>query len=203
MLVQQGKIQQQEFLWKIMLQSSAPNLLSHKNESEFSTLPRWKPEVVSANELVISGEESIGRKETAQHIKIWGPFTTKEDQSATSSFNYVSKRVIFAARGRFRSLSVLEDMCEDMFGSQHSSACVDSCNTIKATNHATCEYSNVAQIRAAAMIMSCCLRFCSKASALATDLPPTVATVLFSTWSPRPCLSFPHHTPFCCNNNTS
>lgn len=53
-----------------MLQSSAPNLLSHKNESEFSTLPRWKPEVVSANELVISGEESIGRKETAQHIKI-------------------------------------------------------------------------------------------------------------------------------------
>lgn len=155
MLVQQGKIQQQEFLWKIMLQSSAPNLLSHKNESEFSTLPRWKPEVVSANELVISGEESIGRKETAQHIKIWGPFTTKEDQSATSSFNYVSKRVIFAARGRFRSLSVLEDMCEDMFGSQHSSACVDSCNTIKATNHATCEYSNVAQIRTAAMIMSC------------------------------------------------
>lgn len=43
MLVQQGGIQRQEVLWKTTLQSPAPNPLSHKNESEFTTLPRWKP----------------------------------------------------------------------------------------------------------------------------------------------------------------
>lgn len=43
MLVQGRKMQWQELLWEITLQSSAPNPLSHINESGFSTLPQWKP----------------------------------------------------------------------------------------------------------------------------------------------------------------
>lgn len=76
-------MQWQGLLWKITLQSSAPNPLSHKNESEFSTLPLRKLQVASADEPLVSEEESTEGKESVQHIKSWGTFVTKEDQSAT------------------------------------------------------------------------------------------------------------------------